>query len=117
MMDMTPHMHLRGKAFKYVMTYPDGRTEELLNVPHYDFNWQLSYIFAEPRKIPAGSKLEATAWYDNSPNNKFNPDPSKEVRWGDQTFQEMMIGFFNYKVPADRPEPASAARQTGPADR
>ena len=117
MMDMTPHMHLRGKAFKYVMTYPDGRTEELLNVPHYDFNWQLSYIFAEPRKIPAGSKLEATAWYDNSPNNKFNPDPSKEVRWGDQTFQEMMIGFFNYKVPADRPEPAPAARQTGPADR
>jgi hypothetical protein len=117
MLDMTPHMHLRGKAFKYVLTYPDGRSEELLNVPHYDFNWQLSYIFAQPRQIPAGSKLEATAWYDNSPNNKFNPDPTKEVRWGDQTFQEMMIGFFNYKVPADRPEPAPAARPTGAADR
>ncbi len=105
LLDFTPHMHLRGKAFKYVMTYPDGRVEEMLDVPKYDFNWQLSYILAEPRKIPAGTKIEATAWYDNSANNKYNPDPSKEVRWGDQTFQEMMIGFFNYKVPVNRPEP------------
>jgi hypothetical protein len=112
MMDMTPHMHLRGKAFKYVLTYPDGRTEELLNVPHYDFNWQLSYVFAEPRHIPAGSKIEATAWYDNSPNNKFNPDPTKEVHWGDQTFQEMMIGFFNYKVPVDQQEPAPQSQRS-----
>jgi hypothetical protein len=104
--DLTPHMHLRGKAFKYVLTYPDGRSEELLNVPKYDFNWQLSYILAEPRHIPAGSKMEATAWYDNSANNKFNPDPTKTVRWGEQTFEEMMIGFFNYKVPVDRPDPA-----------
>jgi hypothetical protein len=106
LLDMTPHMHLRGKAFKYLLTYPDGRTEELLSVPHYDFNWQLSYVLAEPRHIPAGSKIEATAWYDNSPNNKFNPDPSKTVHWGDQTFQEMMIGFFNYKVPVDQAAPA-----------
>jgi hypothetical protein len=106
LLDMTPHMHLRGKAFKYVLTYPDGRTETLLNVPKYDFNWQLSYILSEPRKLPAGSKIEATAWYDNSANNKYNPDPTQTVRWGDQTFQEMMIGFFNYKVPSDRPEPA-----------
>jgi hypothetical protein len=111
LLDMTPHMHLRGKAFKYVLTYPDGRTEELLNVPRYEFNWQLSYIFAEPRKVPAGSKIEATAWYDNSLNNKWNPDPTKTVRWGDQTFQEMMIGFFNYKVPADRPEPENKVQQ------
>ncbi len=111
MLDMTPHMHLRGKAFKYVLTYPDGRSEELLNVPHYDFNWQLSYILAQPRQIPAGAKLEATAWYDNSANNKFNPDPSKDVHWGDQTFQEMMIGFFNYKVPVDRPEPEAPVRR------
>ena len=117
MLDMTPHMHLRGKAFKYVLTYPDEKTEELLNVPHYDFNWQLSYIMAQPRQIPAGSKIEATAWYDNSANNKYNPDPSQTVHWGDQTFQEMMIGFFNYKVPVDRPEPPrttqrpTAARQ------
>ena len=112
LVDMTPHMHLRGKAFKYVITYPDGKTEELLNVPHYDFNWQLSYILAEPRHVPAGSKIEATAWYDNSANNKFNPDPSQTVHWGDQTFQEMMIGFFNYKVPVDRPEPAPSPRTT-----
>lgn len=117
MLDMTPHMHLRGKAFKYVLTYPDGRTEELLNVPHYDFNWQLSYIFAEPRHIPAGTKLEATAWYDNSPNNKFNPDPTQAVHWGDQTFQEMMIGFFNFKVPTEQPDPAPAPRPTAPVAR
>lgn len=109
LLDMTPHMHLRGKAFKYVLTYPDGRSEVLLNVPHYEFNWQLSYILAEPRRVPAGSKLEATAWYDNSPNNKWNPDPTQTVHWGDQTFQEMMIGFFNFKVAADSPDPAPQA--------
>jgi hypothetical protein len=116
LLDMTPHMHLRGKAFKYVITYPDGRSEELLNVPRYEFNWQLSYILAQPRQVPAGSKIEATAWYDNSANNKYNPDPTKEVHWGDQTFQEMMIGFFNYKIPVDRPDPAPStqpARRTG----
>jgi hypothetical protein len=108
-LDLTPHMHLRGKAFKYVLTYPDGRSEVLLNVPKYDFNWQLSYILAEPRRVPAGSKMDVTAWYDNSPNNKYNPDPTQMVRWGDQTFNEMMIGFFNYKVPVDRPDPAPSA--------
>jgi hypothetical protein len=107
LLDLTPHMHLRGKAFKFVLTYPDGRSEVLLNVPKYEFNWQLSYILAEPRHVPAGSKLEATAWYDNSPNNKWNPDPSQTVHWGDQTFEEMMIGFFNYKVPVDQPAPAA----------
>ena len=108
LLDMTPHMHLRGKAFKYVLTTPDGKSEEMLMVPKYDFNWQLSYILDKPRFIPAGSKMEATAWYDNSANNKYNPDPSKTVGWGDQTFQEMMIGFFNYKVPVDSPSPALA---------
>lgn len=110
LLDLTPHMHLRGKAFKYVLTYPDGKSEVLLNVPHYEFNWQLSYILAEPRHIPAGSKIEATAWYDNSVNNKWNPDPNATVKWGDQTFEEMMIGFFNYKVPVDSPEPPKPAR-------
>jgi hypothetical protein len=113
LIDLTPHMHLRGKAFKYVMTYPDGKSEVLLNVPKYEFNWQLSYVLAEPRQVPAGSKLEATAWYDNSSNNKWNPDPSQTVRWGDQTFEEMMIGFFNYKVPVDRPAPPAPQRATG----
>ena len=105
LLDLTPHMHLRGKAFKYKITYPDGKTEDLLSVPKYEFNWQLAYVLAEPRNVPAGSRIDATAWYDNSPNNKYNPDPSKEVRWGDQTFQEMMIGFFNYKVPVGTPAP------------
>ena len=114
MLDMTPHMHLRGKAFQYVLTYPDGRIENLLSVPKYDFNWQLSYILDKPRQIPAGSKIEATAWYDNSANNKYNPDPSKLVRWGDQTFEEMMIGFFNYKVPVDSPNPVTAKPGTRP---
>jgi hypothetical protein len=113
LLDLTPHMHLRGKAFKYVLTYPDGKSEVLLNVPRYEFNWQLSYILAEPRHIPAGSKIEATAWYDNSANNKWNPDPSKTIHWGDQSFDEMMIGFFNYKVPVDRPAPPEPARATG----
>jgi hypothetical protein len=115
LLDMTPHMHLRGKAFKYVLTYPDGRSEELLNVPKYEFNWQLSYILAQPRQVPAGSKIEATAWYDNSANNKYNPDPTQTVKWGDQTFQEMMIGFFNYKVPVDNPAPAAQPARTGAA--
>jgi hypothetical protein len=110
LLDLTPHMHLRGKAFKYVLTYPDGRSEVLLNVPRYEFNWQLSYILAEPRHVPAGSKIEATAWFDNSVNNKWNPDPTQTVRWGDQTFEEMMIGFFNYKVPLNSPEPARPVR-------
>lgn len=116
LLDLTPHMHLRGKAFKYVITYPDGRSEELLNVPKYDFNWQLSYIFSEPRIVPKGTKIEATAWYDNSANNKYNPDPTQTVRWGDQTFQEMMIGFFNYKVKTGTPAPPAASgapRQSG----
>jgi hypothetical protein len=115
LLDLTPHMHLRGKAFKYVLTYPDGRSEELLSVPKYDFNWQLSYVLKEPRKVPAGSKIDATAWYDNSPNNKYNPDPTKTVRWGDQTFDEMMIGFFNYKVAVDAPAPPAGAPTERPS--
>jgi len=111
-LDLTPHMHLRGKAFKYVLTYPDGHSEVLLDVPHYDFNWQLAYVLAEPRNVPAGSRMDVTAWYDNSPNNKYNPDPSQTVHWGDQTFNEMMIGFFNYKIPVDRPDPPKAERPT-----
>jgi hypothetical protein len=111
LLDLTPHMHLRGKAFKYVLTYPDGRSEVLLNVPHYEFNWQLSYILAEPRQVPAGSKIEATAWYDNSPANKYNPDPTKAVHWGDQTWEEMMIGFFNYKVPLGQTAPPPLERR------
>ena len=91
-----PHMHVRGKDFKYTVVYPDGKSEILLNVPRYDFNWQLGYTLADPLPLPKGTRIDCVAHFDNSVNNKFNPDPAKEVRWGDQTFEEMMIGWFDY---------------------
>ncbi len=97
---MMPHMHFRGKDFKYTVVFPDGREQVILNVPKYDFNWQLGYELKEPLHLPKGTRIDCVAHFDNSPNNKFNPDPTKEVRWGDQTWEEMMIGFFLYKVPA-----------------
>jgi hypothetical protein len=96
LMAFTPHMHLRGKAFKYELVKPDGTREVLLNVPKYDFNWQASYILAKPKAVPAGSRIECTAWYDNTAKNPFNPNPKKQVTWGNQTWDEMMIGFFEY---------------------
>ena len=98
--NLMPHMHLRGKDFKYTLVYPDGREEVLLSVPKYDFNWQLAYEFAKPIIVPKGARIDCVAHFDNSANNKYNPDPSKEVRWGDQTWEEMMIGWFNFTVPA-----------------
>ena len=98
---LTPHMHVRGKDMKYIAHYPDGTSETLLNVPKYDFNWQITYELATPKVLPKGTEVEVIAHYDNSTNNKFNPDPSKDVRWGDQTWEEMMIGFFSTVV--DRP--------------
>ncbi|MEZ6130037.1 MAG: thioredoxin family protein [Planctomycetaceae bacterium] len=95
LLDMTPHMHLRGKSFRYEAVFPDGQREILLDVPRYDFNWQLGYILQEPRFIPKGTRLVCTATFDNSKHNMANPDPYKPVRWGDQSFEEMMIGFFN----------------------
>ena len=97
---LMPHMHLRGKDFKYTIVYPDGRDEVILNVPKYDFNWQLAYEFKEPMALPKGTRIDCVAHFDNSPNNKFNPDPAKDVRWGPQTWEEMMIGWFTYTVPA-----------------
>jgi len=91
---LNPHMHLRGKAFEYRLTYPDGRKETILSVPKYDFNWQLNYEFSKPLDLPKGTKIECTAWWDNSPNNPYNPDPKAEVKWGDQSWDEMMAGFF-----------------------
>jgi AhpC/TSA family len=95
-LSLFPHMHLRGAAFRYDLRLPDGRTVELLSVPRFDFNWQSYYEFRSPVEVPAGSKLLATGWYDNSRNNPWNPDPSKEVRWGPQTYEEMMIGYFDF---------------------
>jgi hypothetical protein len=94
-----PHMHLRGKAFSYEAIYPDGKHETLLDVPHYDFNWQTSYRLTEPIKLPAGTKLHAVAHFDNSADNPNNPDPEKRVRWGEQTWDEMMIGYFDVAIP------------------
>ncbi|MEM7164568.1 MAG: redoxin domain-containing protein [Planctomycetota bacterium] len=91
-----PHMHLRGKAFRYELARPDGVRQLLLDVPRYDFNWQLRYKLAEPIDIPAGSVIHATAWFDNSADNPANPDPNQTVRFGEQTFDEMMIGYFEW---------------------
>ena len=92
------HMHVRGKAFKYELVHADGREELLLDIPHYDFNWQLRYDFKEPKVFPKGSSLRITAVYDNSAGNRANPDPTKTVRWGQQTTDEMMIGYVEYVV-------------------
>lgn len=92
---MFPHMHLRGKSFKYTAVYPDGKEEILLNVPRYDFNWQNGYVLAEPKLMPAGTRLHCEARFDNSEENLANPDPTQDVRWGDQTWEEMMIGYFD----------------------
>jgi hypothetical protein len=99
LMNLLPHMHFRGSSFEYRATYPSGEKEVLLRVPHYDFNWQLTYDLAREKKLPKGTVIEAEAHFDNSPNNRFNPDPTKEVHYGEQTWEEMMIGFFNVAVP------------------
>ena len=93
---LMPHMHVRGKAFRFEATLPDGSSRTLLDVPRYDFNWQLAYRYAEPVTLPAGSRVKATGWYDNSSNNPANPDPTKTVRWGEQTNEEMLVGYVEY---------------------
>jgi hypothetical protein len=93
-----PHTHLRGKSWQYTLVYPDGRRQEILSVPHYDFNWQTYYIFTKPLAVPKGSRIEAVAHYDNSTNNKWNPDPTIEVHWGEQTWQEMQYTGITYTV-------------------
>lgn len=93
-----PHMHLRGKDIKYTLIWPDGRSQVLLDVPKFDFNWQLHYELAEPLKIPAGSRIHAVAHYDNSIKNRYNPAPDKEVFWSEQSWDEMFIPWFEYTV-------------------
>jgi hypothetical protein len=101
-----PHTHLRGKSWEYRLIYPDGQSQVVLSVPKYDFNWQTYYVFTIPLMAPKGSRLEATAHYDNSINNKWNPDPKVDVRWGEQTWEEMQYSGITYYVerPAARPE-------------
>jgi hypothetical protein len=93
-----PHTHLRGKSWEYRLIYPDGQSQVVLSVPKYDFNWQTYYVFATPLVAPKGSRLEATAHYDNSVNSKWNPDPKIDVRWGEQTWQEMQYSGITYYV-------------------
>jgi mono/diheme cytochrome c family protein len=105
---LIPHMHLRGKSFEYRLITPDGKSRVILSVPKYDFNWQMVYSLAEPLVIPKGSRLECTAYFDNSKTNKYNPDATKDVKWGDQTWEEMMIGFMTYSLDSQKIKPASA---------
>jgi mono/diheme cytochrome c family protein len=93
---LSPHMHLRGKSFEYRLVRPDGTKQVLLSVPKYDFNWQTTYVLARPIQVPARSKLECTAVYDNSSANLNNPNPWALVHWGDQSWDEMMLGYFEY---------------------
>jgi hypothetical protein len=118
LVSMMPHAHLRGKSFEYRVVRPDGSSEVVLSVPKYDFNWQLTYYLETPMHLTKGTKVEVVAHYDNSPNNPFNPDPTKEVHWGEQTWEEMMMGYFNVavdgsvQIPDGRRRPASSAALT-----
>lgn len=99
LLNLTPHMHLRGKDFKYEAEYPDGTREVLLDVPHYDFNWQIRYMYKEPKLMPKGTRIHCTAHFDNSADNPANPDPTEVVTFGDQTWEEMMFGFYTSMDP------------------
>jgi len=109
-----PHTHLRGKSWEYQMIYPDGHSQAVLSVPHYDFNWQTYYEFATPLAVPKGAILEGVAHYDNSPNNSSNPDPKIAVHWGEQTWQEMQYTGITFTVDqqklAEPPTGAAEAR-------
>ena len=106
-----PHTHLRGTRWQYKLEKPDGTSEVILDVPHYDFNWQTYYLFDKPLEIPAGGKITSMAWYDNSASNKHNPDPTKDVKWGDQTWEEMQYTGFLYSVPSRRLKPGTDKTQ------
>jgi hypothetical protein len=98
LLSMTPHMHLRGKDFRYTAVYPDGRSETLLWVPSYDFAWQSVYRLQEPKPLPGGTRIDCVAHYDNSADNPANPDPTKTVLFGEQTNDEMMCGYIDYYI-------------------
>ena len=98
LVSLLPHMHLRGKSFEFRAVYPTGEREILLRVPHYDFDWQLTYYLADPKPLPAGTIIECTAHFDNSWNNPRNPNASKVIRFGEQNWDEMMIGYFEVAV-------------------
>jgi hypothetical protein len=107
---LMPHTHVRGRRWEIQATYPDGRTEMVLSVPNYDFNWQTDYVFKQPLKLPKGTKIKTSAWYDNSAASKSNPDPTTDVHWGEQTWQEMQFMAFAFTMdPA--PSPTTGGQQ------
>jgi hypothetical protein len=110
---MMPHMHVRGKSAKYEAFYPDGTSKVLLDVPAYDFNWQTRYQFEEFEKVPAGTKLVLTTAWDNSANNPYNPDPTKDVFFGEPTTAEMSFGFMNYIKDVEQEDIEAAVREQG----
>jgi len=112
---LMPHMHVRGKDFLYKAVYPTGETSTLLSVPKYDFNWQIGYVPESPVVLPKGTRIECTAHHDNSVNNPSNPNPNVTVKWGDQTWEEMMMGFFGVVVDANvQPQNVLVRRRQGP---
>jgi peroxiredoxin/mono/diheme cytochrome c family protein len=109
LLTVSPHMHVRGKDFRYDLIYPDGKRETVLSVPRYDFGWQTTYELAKPKHVPRGTKMYCVAHFDNSADNYANPDPSKEVGWGEQTWEEMMFGWFEMALEdQDLTQPATA---------
>jgi mono/diheme cytochrome c family protein len=107
-----PHAHLRGRAAKFTAIYPDGRQEILLSVPKYDFNWQTTYALDPPKPIPAGTRIVLDMTWDNSAQNPANPDPNRVVHWGEQTWDEMNVGWMRYRY-AQEDEPAPSAQEGG----
>lgn len=114
LIDLMPHMHLRGKDFSYTAFYPSGESEVLLRVPKYSFSWQLFYYLSDQKVLPAGTRLHCVAHFDNSPNNPDNPDASKVVRWGDQSWEEMMIGWFDLAMSPNK-DPMDLFKEKKPA--
>jgi hypothetical protein len=107
---LLPHTHVRGRRWEIEAKYPDGRSEVILSVPNYDFNWQTDYIFKQPLKLPKGTVLHSSAWYDNSATNKSNPDAKVDVHWGEQTWEEMQFTAFTFTL-APQQQPATGAQQ------
>jgi mono/diheme cytochrome c family protein len=112
-----PHMHLRGKAMEIKAYFPDGRSETLLNVPNYSFSWQTVYYYKKPIAIPKGTKFVVTAHFDNSTKNKYNPDPTQAVRFGEPTYDDMMIGWIDYTVDGKSPKNATASNSGGSSEK
>ena len=106
-------MHVRGKDFEYRIIWPDGRTDTLLKVPNYHFNWQLSYRLETPLQVPVGTRIECIAHFDNSPNNPRNPDPTATVHFGEQSWEEMMVGFMDVSAETNMSQKAFSTPARG----